>query len=210
MRVPGFLMSSPRKQPGLPRFLALTDPKRAADPYLLLVKLPEGSGLVWRAYEAKPSRSQLKDLSRAARRFHTSLFLAWTDSHRIMPLPVHRHLPEHCLNKPYTDGMFRTMRRQSPQVFVTAAAHSERAIIAAAHAGIDAVLISPVFPTRSHPGKASLGIIRFAALARLARSLGLSVYALGGVNDATKMRRLTATDATGIAGIDIFLTDDQA
>ena len=210
MRIPGFLMASPRRRSGLPRFLALTDPERAANPYLLLANLPEGSGLVWRAYEAKPSRFQLKDLSRASRRMHIPLFLAWTDRHRTMPLPVHRHLPEHCLNKPYTDGMFKTVRRQSPQVFVTAAAHSERAIIAAARAGIDAVLISPVFPTRSHPGKASLGVIRFAALARLARSLGLSVYALGGVNDATKMHRLAATDATGIAGIDIFLADDQA
>ena len=210
MRIPGFLMAPPRRRSGLPRFLALTDPERATDPYRLLANLPEGAGLVWRAYEEKPSRRQLRELSRAARRLRVSLFLAWPDRHRAMLLPVHRHLPEHCLNKPYTDGMFKTVRRQSPQVFVTAAAHSERAIIAAAHAGIDAVLISPVFPTRSHPGKASLGVVRFAALSRLARSLGLAVYALGGINDATKMHRLTATDATGIAGIDIFLADDQA
>ena len=194
----------------MPRFLALTDPKRAADPYLLLANLPRNTGLVWRTYSASPSRPQLNDLAKAASHFHTLLFLAWPNRHRAMPLPLHRHLPEHCLNKPYTDGMFKAGRRCSPQTFITAAAHSERAIIAAAHAGADAVLISPVFPTRSHPGKPSLGIIRFAALARLARSLGLTVYALGGISDVTKIGRLASTDATGIAGIDIFLADDQA
>ena len=210
MRIPGFLMASPRRPSGLPRFLALTDPKRAADPYLLLTNLPENTGLVWRAYKERPSRSQLRDLSKTARRRRVPLFLAWLDRHRAMPWPLHCHLPEHCLNKPYTDGMFKTICRQSPQVFITAAAHSERAIIAAAHAGVDAVFISPVFPTHSHPDKASLGVIRFAALARQARALGLAVYALGGINDTTKIRRLTSTGTTGIAGIDIFLADDQA
>lgn len=210
MRVPGFLLSSPRGRSGLPRFLALTDPKRAADPYLLLANLPKNAGLVWRAYDEEISRSQLRNLSKAAQGVRTPIFLAWTNRHRATPLPDHRHLPEHCLNKPYTDGMFKIGRRIPPQTFITAAAHSERAIVAAAHAGVDAVLISPVFPTRSHPGNRSLGIIRFAALARLARSLGLAVYALGGINDVAKIHRLASTGATGIAGIDIFLANDQA
>lgn len=210
MRVRGFLMPPSRRPSGLPRLLALTDPKRAADPYRLLARLPGGTGLVWRAYGEIPSRSQLQSLSQSTRRFHAPLFLAWPDRHRPMPFPLNRHLPEHCLNKPYTDGMFKTGRRRPREIFITAAAHSERAVIAAAHGGVDAVLISPVFPTRSHLGKASLGVIRFAALARLARSLGLAVYALGGVNDIAMIRRLTSTGATGIAGIDIFLADDQA
>lgn len=48
----------------------------------------------------------------------------------------------------------------------------------AMRAGCTLALISPVFPTRSHPGGASLGICRFAALARLSR---LPVIALGGM-----------------------------
>lgn len=210
MRVPGFLLASRETARRLPRFLALTDAKRAPDPFAMLAHLPNDCGLVWRAYEEQISRTRLHALSRVARRSHVPLFLA-TSSHRhAARLPLHLHLPEHRLNRPYTDGMFRRERRANRQTIITAAAHSERAVVAAAHAGVDAVLISPVFPSRSHQGGQSLGVVRFTALARLAHEHGLAVYALGGVNDVSKIRRLAASGATGIAGIDIFLTDDQA
>ena len=65
--------------------------------------------------------------------------------------------------------------------------------------GIDAVgiILSPVFPTDSHPGAPTLGPLRFAAWARRAP---LPVYALGGVNAVTA-RRLAASNAAGLAGI---------
>lgn len=44
--------------------------------------------------------------------------------------------------------------------------------------GSTLALISPVFPTRSHPGDQTLGVARFAALARLAT---VPVIALGGM-----------------------------
>lgn len=210
MRIPGYLFAPCRTPHRLPRFLALTDAGRAPDPFAMLAHLPKDCGLVWRAYDGEISRARLQGLARAARRSHVPLFLGASGRYRAARLPVHLHLPEHRLNKPYTDGMFRRECRAYPQTIVTSAAHSQRAVIAAAHAGVDAILISPVFPTRSHPGGTSLGIVRFAPLARLARSLGLAVYALGGINDLSKIRRLVPSGATGIAGIDIFLTDDQA
>lgn len=100
--------------------------------------------------------------------------------------------------------MYRTTRRITGDVHVTAAAHSRRAVYTAYRAGVDAVLISPVFPTRSHPGGKTLGIIRFAALATYANSLGLGVYALGGMTDQTKIRRLKPLSIIGIAGISRF------
>lgn len=209
MRIPGFLTPARRARNGLPRFLALTDPRRMPDPYVMLSKVPRDCGLVWRAYDKQVSRTQWKDMTRAANRSGVTLFLA-TSGKQGIPLLAHRHLPEHRLNKPYTDRIYRHRRGGGTRSFITAAAHSERAVIAAAHAGVDAVLISPVFPTRSHPGAASLGPVRFAALAHLARSLGLHVYALGGINDIAKIRRLASTDITGVAGIDIFLANDQA
>ena len=210
MRIPGFLLPASTARPGLPRFLALTDMKRAPDPFLLLPMLPKNCGLIWRAYEQPLSRSQIQSLSHAAKRSHVPLFLATSDRYHRPAPSLHLHLPEHRLNSRHTDGMFRAEQRVNSQTVITAAAHSERAVIAAARAGVDAVLISPVFPTRSHPGGGVLGIIRFAALAHLARSLGLAVYALGGINDAAKLRRLNTSGATGVAGIDIFLQPDQA
>jgi thiamine-phosphate pyrophosphorylase len=49
----------------------------------------------------------------------------------------------------------------------------------------DAVLLSPVFPTRSHPGAAALGPARFRLMARHAQ---MPVVALGGMTVRTARR----------------------
>jgi thiamine-phosphate pyrophosphorylase len=56
--------------------------------------------------------------------------------------------------------------------------HDEREAFAANEAGADLVFLSPVFPTRSHPGGAALGIERAAKLAQIA---GRPAIALGGM-----------------------------
>jgi thiamine-phosphate pyrophosphorylase len=194
----------------LPRRLALTDPLRAPDPFALLATLPQGAGLIWRAYDAAPSREALQGLARAARRKHVTLFVALAPEAGRRARFHNRHLAEHQLEIPYTDHVWLRARRGACHIAVTAAAHSERAVMAAARAGVDAVLISPVFATASHPGAATLGALRFAALARLARKLGIEAYALGGVTDPGKIRRLTGSGATGVAGIGLFTGGDQA
>jgi thiamine-phosphate pyrophosphorylase len=71
-------------------------------------------------------------------------------------------------------------------------AHSLREIGRAAKA--DAILLSPVFPTRSHPGAPVLGPIRFRLLAQKA---GPPVIALGGMTP-----RRAAALGTAWAAID--------
>jgi thiamine-phosphate pyrophosphorylase len=61
----------------------------------------------------------------------------------------------------------------------------------------DAVVLSPVFATRSHPGATPLGPLRFRLLARRA---GLPVIALGGM-DARRARRIGATRWAAIDGL---------
>jgi len=61
----------------------------------------------------------------------------------------------------------------------------------------DAVVLSPVEATISHPDVKPLGALRFAALARAIPS---PVYALGGITLA-QHKRLQALGAKGIAGI---------
>lgn len=81
-----------------------------------------------------------------------------------------------------------------------ATAHNGREIGQAVRARADAVLLSPVFPTRSHPGGRVLGGLRFALLAA---RCPLPVLALGGM-DAARARRLVAPHgpAHGWAAID--------
>jgi thiamine monophosphate synthase len=80
---------------------------------------------------------------------------------------------------------------------ITASCHDYASLIAAARAGADIALLSPVFKTKSHPGTRTLGPLRFSALAQASP---IPVYALGGIDDDNS-QRLKGADACGIAGI---------
>lgn len=85
---------------------------------------------------------------------------------------------------------------------VTAAAHSPRAVRRAWRAGVDAAVVSVIFPSRSPSAGAPMGAVR---LAGIARSAGLPVYALGGVTDSTA-GHLRSLPLAGLAAIDAFRT----
>ena len=70
-------------------------------------------------------------------------------------------------------------------------------LVAAATMGADAALLSPLFATRSHPGRAALGIQKFVDWCRRAP---LPVYALGGITTGNA-RRLIHSGTAGIAAI---------
>lgn len=79
-------------------------------------------------------------------------------------------------------------------------AHDAPEVFAGVRAGADLILISPIFPTRSHPGGRTLGVARAAALAR--HAAGRAV-ALGGM-DARRFRRLRGAGFVGWAAIDAW------
>ena len=88
--------------------------------------------------------------------------------------------------------------------FLSLPVHGRRELAQANRLGADAVLISPVWPTRSHPDGNSLGTRGFAHLA--ARS-SAKVIALGGVS-ARGFARLKIHGAAGWAAIDAWLPSD--
>jgi thiamine-phosphate pyrophosphorylase len=82
------------------------------------------------------------------------------------------------------DGIYGSPRALYPRragLLHLATAHGIGELGLAARLGADAALLSPVFPTRSHPGGKVLGAVRFRLLARQA---GLPVIALGGMSAA--------------------------
>lgn len=105
------------------------------------------------------------------------------------------HLPERLSRRA------GALKRARPDWLVTAAAHSPAAARRAIAAGADAVLVSPVFESRSLSAGRPLGPTRFAALVRRA---GGPVYALGGVNGRTA-RAIMASGAVGIAAVEALL-----
>lgn len=77
-------------------------------------------------------------------------------------------------------------------------AHSVREAIAARRAGAASILVSPVYPTRTHPGARTLGALRAATIARAA---GIPAIALGGMTRA-RFKRMRALGFVGWAAID--------
>lgn len=86
---------------------------------------------------------------------------------------------------------------QNQNRWVSASGHTVLEIERANQLGVDAVLISPVLPTPSHPDAEGMGWVGFAALARLAT---MPAYALGGMSGAC-LAEAQAHGAQGIAGI---------
>jgi thiamine-phosphate pyrophosphorylase len=75
-----------------------------------------------------------------------------------------------------------------------------RHVLRARRAGVDAIVVSPVFPSRSPSAGRVMGVRRFAALARAG---GIPAYALGGVTTKNAPRLLSA-GAAGLAGVEAF------
>lgn len=79
--------------------------------------------------------------------------------------------------------------------WVGASCHSAEELARAAELELDLVLLSPVLPTASHPGAATLGWERFAALIK---DYSLPVYALGGL-DLKDLAMARSQGAHGVA-----------
>jgi thiamine-phosphate pyrophosphorylase len=115
-----------------------------------IARLPRGSGVIFRHYHLPPKEraERLSEVRRWCRRFGHRLEIGG-------------------------DGYGPPSPRRS-----LATTHNLREIGRANRFGAQAVLLSPVFPTRSHPGGSALGRLKFLTLARHARG---PVIALGGM-----------------------------
>lgn len=184
-----------RYRRGLPRLVLMTDADRLADPLAVLAALPAGSAVILRHYKA-PGRAALAvRLVAAARRRGVAVLIAGDAALAARSGADGVHLPGHLLGRRAAMARFRR-----PGFVVTAAVHDVRQMRRALLAGADAVLVSPVFPTASHPGRRPLGV---AGLQRLARAAPLPVLALGGVG-RTNLARLRASAAAGCAAIGLL------
>ena len=179
----------------LPRLILMTDEERLPDPLPAIDALPSGSAVIFRHY-GTPERSALaRKVIKHARARRVRVLVAGDPRLAIEAGADGLHLPEALARR--GPGAWRTWREGREGWLITAAAHSPAALRWADTAGADAVLLSPVFPTKSHPGARPLGNLRFRALCASSR---LPVYALGGVTEATAPR-LKGSGAAGLAGI---------
>lgn len=174
------------KGPGVPRLILLTDARNDAALAGAIARLPPGSAVVFRHYHLPPQTRR--------RRFEALQRLARARGVLVIGAAVPRGW--RC------DGVYgaaqaiaRRAGRAGRAGLRLATAHSLAQIADAVRAGADAVLLSPVHATRSHPGGRVLGPVRFL---HLARQSPVPVIALGGMN----RRRAARLPVHGWAAID--------
>ncbi|MCW5731228.1 MAG: thiamine phosphate synthase [Alphaproteobacteria bacterium] len=178
----------------LARAWLVTD-ARLGDVLAATAAAPPGTGIILRQYEAADRAALARALARLCRRQRRPFLVAGDPALARAVGADGVHLPERLSH------LARALKARHPRWIVSIAAHGRAGL--ARGRGADLALISPVFPTRSHPGRAVLGALRFAALAGAAGRLGLGAVALGGM-DGGRFRRLAGTGAAGFAAIDAF------
>jgi thiamine-phosphate pyrophosphorylase len=165
----------------------MTDDDRLPDPLSAARTLPRGSLVVARSRDKR----RLDELSRALLRLaRCSGFAVLVAGDPLLATRLGAdgfHLPEARM------GEAAYWRARFSNVTITTAAHCLRALSRAQSLPVDAIFLSPVFSTSSHPDRVALTPVRANLMAR---SFSKPVYALGGI-DARNARRL----GDGFAGI---------
>ncbi|AEG49900.1 thiamine monophosphate synthase [Sphingobium chlorophenolicum L-1] len=177
-----------RHRKKLPMIWLMTDERVGeADLLAAVAKLPRGkAGIIFRHYRtaAKERRTLFDRVARIAGKRRLALMLGGTAAQA---------------QAWRADGWHGVDRRRGGKTLIhSMPAHNGREMAAASRCGADLLFLSPLFPTRSHPGAPMLGRVRFAALARLA---DMPVIALGGVRPAHRPM-LKGLGASGWAAID--------
>ena len=154
----------------VPRVLLLSDARNDHRLEAAIARLPRGSALVFRHYHLPPParRARFDGLRKLCKRRGILIITAGTA--RGWPNDGHYAAPQ---------ALGRTPGLR------LATAHSLAEIGAAVRARASAVLLSPVLPTRTHPGAPVLGPVRFLLLAQRSP---LPVIALGGMTRARAAR----------------------
>ena len=169
--------------PRIPPLWFFTDQDRVPDPRAIVAALPKGlCGVVLRHDDMRLGR----DIARSCRDRRNLLVVAgdWKLAHN---LRAGNHL--------------RGGRGVAGRGLVTSSVHNRVELERALRAGADAIFISPLFATASHPGQRSLGPTRGTSLAT--RFHGPRI-ALGGVT-GTNLHRIPARVFSGLGGIGCFM-----
>lgn len=171
----------------------MTDHRSGHDVLATLSRLAPGTWVIFRHYEYSARQSLAKQAATICRRRGLVLLVAGDAylAHCIGASGL--HLPAYLLNRP-------SALHRYPQQIISAAVHSVAELRRAEALGVDLVLVSPIFPTGSHPGARGIGLF---GLRDFCRRSSLPVVALGGINDRNR-RAVAATDAVGIAAISLF------
>ena len=176
----------PKRQPALPSLGLVSDARNDARLERVLARLPRNSGLIFRHYHLAPDerRRRIKQLALIAGRCGHTVVLSG-------PVRLARSWGAAGAYGP------PAILARGGAALRLVTAHSLREIAQARRVRADAIVLAPVFPTASHPGREPRGALRFRLLA--VRS-GVPVLALGGMT-ARRARSLGGAKWAAIDGL---------
>lgn len=177
----------------LPALFFMTDQQAAPAPEKVISALPGGSAVIFRDYDHSERESLGAALAVMCRE-RDIRFLVARDVDMAVKLAADGvHLPEILM------GQAGNIRASHPHWMITVSCHDLASVIRASDMPVDAGLIAPVFPTRSHPmtlsgQQATLGL---SEVRDMAAATVLPLYALGGVTHKNAPQLI----GSGVAGI---------
>lgn len=185
MRIAGcYSVQVSKRQTLIPAVWLISDARNDAQLERALKRLPRGSGLIYRHYhlDEPKRRARFNTLARMARACGHMVVLAGSAAQA---------------RRWGADGAYGSPAKltRGPACLRLVTVHSLRELGRAGRA--DAVLLSPVFPTRSHPGAATLEALRFLLIARQS---SVPAIALGGMT-AGRARQLCGHSWAAIDGL---------
>jgi len=179
----------------LPVIAMPTDLARVHDPVGASGRLPEGAAIILRD-AGHPDRLAFGIALRRSTLARGQMLLVAGDPALAEALNADGlHVPERMIGT----AAVRHWRRANPGRLMSAACHSLAALRRAERAAADFALLSPVFPTASHPGGRVLGLYHAAAMAA---ATDLAVLAMGGI-ERRNVNRLPPAFG-GFAAIGMF------
>lgn len=161
----------------------MSDPRFGNRLYQSVQRLPKGSGVILRHYDDPKRQEIYKNLARVCRRRGLMLLVAGDAKFR----GDHGHY--------YSKPPRRNISRHRKS-FLIISVHDTKELAQARLYKPDQILISPLYPSRSHDGERPLGILAFRQLAVRCHT---PVVALGGMN---AKRAAIVKHAYGFAAID--------
>lgn len=179
---------------GLPATIFLTDRQRIADTAQVIRTLPRHSLVIIRDYDVQDRADYVKEMVTLSRRYGHKVLVGGDIRLALCTRADGVHFPEREVNKALG------CKRHRPYWMVSTSAHSAKTLRRIAKGGLDFAMLSPVFPTKSHPGAKTLGMARFRGIGKAA---ALPLYPLGGIDQCTITQLKTAV-IPGVAAIGVF------
>lgn len=180
----------------MPRVIFMTDNKAQPFPEDVIESLPRDSMVILRDYDHDYRANLGKALRYICRAKGIKFFVAGDITLSLMLDADGIHLPEYMLSDA------KKIKQEYPSLLISVSAHNEITVSKADNLDLFAVLLSPIFPTKSHPEtftdeSKTIGIKR---LNEVCEKYKIPVYALGGINEQTAQELLNSNIA-GFAGI---------